>query len=383
MPTFADFTEEEQNKWFKNKEKMEAFKKDPVMSMQWLEGTGTVEGVRNWFIEHDKKLIEAAKEETKGQGKLEFDKVGGIVESNPTKVEYVPWYRTEALELIQKHPKYKGMIDVLTYEQVTLDDLLNELYHHPIGSPLYATIRNCIVEKLTEPKYDDYVIAFMSRMNLEYPTHKRRQDLEEFNDLEGIEKYPVEGTFTHDNNLTNTVYFSKELSFLEDDRFVIMPRKYLEHNPEFKQIVVAGYITDGKDIMLLHANSNKDNRIRDKYTMIQGHVDFGPRVYTEPQLGFLYDSMLREFTEEVDFKGPLTFETTPKYFINDKGHRVGLEHFGVIYEIRVPSVEDLKNSIKSGEEDKHSVVVIKNGTYSDFFDNFDDWTKKLFNELNK
>lgn len=27
MPTFADFTEEEQNKWFKNKEKMEAFKK--------------------------------------------------------------------------------------------------------------------------------------------------------------------------------------------------------------------------------------------------------------------------------------------------------------------------------------------------------------------
>lgn len=176
------------------------------------------------------------------------------------------------------------MIDVLTYEQVTLDDLLNELYHHPIGSPLYATIRNCIVEKLTEPKYDDYVIAFMSRMNLEYPTHKRRQDLEEFNDLEGIEKYPVEGTFTHDNNLTNTVYFSKELSFLEDDRFVIMPRKYLEHNPEFKQIVVAGYITDGKDIMLLHANSNKDNRIRDKYTMIQGHVDFGPRVYTEPQL---------------------------------------------------------------------------------------------------
>ena len=27
MPTFADFTEEEQNKWFKNKEKMEAFQR--------------------------------------------------------------------------------------------------------------------------------------------------------------------------------------------------------------------------------------------------------------------------------------------------------------------------------------------------------------------
>jgi len=264
---------------------------------------------------------------------------------------------------------------ISSFASMSLDELKVELYNYPINSDEHFVIREEITKKLTDPKYDEYVIAFKSRMNSWFHSDEFRLLLTELNDVDGIAAYP--------NEFSNQVYFSNTMSFPEDSRFTYMKRKHLEYNPEYKQLVVAAYITDGNRVILLDTNGSSENRIQNKYTMVQGHVDFGPEAYITSQLEFLSRNLEREFREEVKYDGELTFDITPKFLINDRKNHVGLEHFGVVFEFKVPDCTGLFYKLSSGEENKHNIKLLDFMMYDSFRHQLDDWSKLVLDRVSK
>jgi predicted NUDIX family phosphoesterase len=255
---------------------------------------------------------------------------------------------SEINEVIDELKKKAGL------EEITLEKLVEELYKHPIGSYDYQMIRLGIIDKLDKEKYDEYLIAFPSRMNKEYD--KINEKLEFFNSINGITR-AIQVTETE-----ATCIFSNELSFLDEpDTFIFERRRFLEFNPTFKQLVVGCYITDGRRIILLRTHKDGKTRIKDKYTLVQGHVSFDEYAYIMSQTNFLRENMRRELEEETnwgDFK--LTLPLYPKFLINDTKNFVGLEHFGVIYEIELKEdiFDKVAESLTTKEKDKHDVVVL-------------------------
>ena len=99
--------------------------------------------------------------------------------------------------------------------------------------------------------------------------------------------------------------------------------------------------------------------------------------------------MVREFEEEVDTKNlTLYFPNKPNFYINDNRNHIGLEHFGIIYEIRTEpdKFKYLCEALSSNEEEKHDVVVMPIHRFEknpDLFEKLDDWAKLVVYELSK
>lgn len=275
-------------------------------------------------------------------------------------------------------------------ENLTLEELTNKLYQFPIDSIEYQMIRLAIQTKLEGEKYDEYLIAFPSLMN-------KDKDLvidpviNSINGIKRIYREPISrpySVFIYDVREDISI-FSEEMTFLEDERFLYKQRRELEYNPKFKQLVVGCYVTDGDNIVLLQTKKNGKTRIEDRLTLIQGHVSFDSNAYVMSQLEFLRENMIREFEEEVDTKNlSLYFPIKPNFYINDNRNHIGLEHFGIIYEIRTEpnNFEYLSKSFSSNEEEKHSVIVLELRSLiqnQDLIYKLDDWAKLVVHELSK
>lgn len=260
----------------------------------------------------------------------------------------------------------------------TIDEAIQELYKHPIDSSDFRNIRQCIQSCLEGEKYNEYLIAFKSKMHRTYHPSRKFG----LNDVTGIKSIDILNYINQDNE-TFIQAFDDEDTFLSDRRFVTKKRRELEYNPEYKQLVVSAYITDGVNVILLHTGNNGQTRIEGKYTFIQGHVDFNEKAYIMSQNEFLLDSLKREFYEEVKLKDDsiIDWDIKPKYFINDNSNHIGIEHFGVIYEIRVDNARKVITRLESGEETKHNVELLDLRDYSMFRDNLDNWVQMVLDKL--
>jgi predicted NUDIX family phosphoesterase len=144
--------------------------------------------------------------------------------------------------------------------------------------------------------------------------------------------------------------------------------------------------------MLLETNDN--NRIKNRYTFIQGHVEFSPEIYLKSQIEYLRMSAIRELEEEIQV--PLDdqdkkrwalmlagFPQYPKYLINLRTSHIELEHFGLVYEMTVtPEVFDIfLGTLKSGEPEKHNITQIDLRDRSSYEGKLDNWVQAIVDQL--
>jgi predicted NUDIX family phosphoesterase len=113
--------------------------------------------------------------------------------------------------------------------------------------------------------------------------------------------------------------------------------------------------------------------------MIQGHVDFDKSCYLRSQFEFLHDNILRELKEEIDTTMYLEVPQYPKYYFSGNNTLSQLEHFGIVYEIKVPNVRIM--DIKSGEPDKHDIIYLKLSDLKKYENKLDDWSIVIINDI--
>lgn len=265
-------------------------------------------------------------------------------------------------------------------DNLSLEFLVESLYKYPVDSYEYNLLRRAIQDKLNEEKYNEHLIVFPSRMNKKFDENNEK--LKFFNSIKGI-SHAIQ--VKEDEAVCA---FSSQLTFLEEqETFMFEMRRFLEFNPVYKQLVVGCYITDGRRIILLHTHKNGKTRIKDKYTLIQGHVSFNEYAYIMTQTDFLRENMKRELEEETNWADfDIILPLYPKYLINDTKNFIGLEHFGVIYEIALDkeTFDKLAQSLTTKEKDKHDVVVLEiyDLRYkSDHYNQLDDWMRLIMDKI--
>lgn len=233
-------------------------------------------------------------------------------------------------------------------EVMNLDEMMVRLHNTPVDSRMHKDILGDIqIELMRDSKYDEFAVAFHSNLSLK-TTSSRVKKLREVTGIKHIE-----------NN--EDFIFSDTMTFPEDLRsFEIKQRHQLEFNLKYKQLVVGAYITNGKYLVML---KNKEGRLKDKLSMIQGHVSYNENCLLLSQRKFLLDNMMREIREEIicdevrweEIKNHIK----PRFFLSTKSEMISLEHFGIIYQIRLDYPDEIfKDLFMSGEPDKHDIEIV-------------------------
>ena len=255
-----------------------------------------------------------------------------------------------------------------------------ELRKHPIGTSLYVTVKHALEDKLKESdpeKYTKRVLCFGSH-HVAF--------------VEGLEKLPVL-QFQHtlqpgihelpwdvwnslpDNERPMMPIINEAFPFTMDGHIRAIPRFKAEYDLRYRQLIAVAYITDGEKVVVLQTNDN--NRIANRMTFIQGHVEFSSDIYFHTELEYLRLSVLREIEEEliISDKKSLTdaVPELPKFVVNRQENFADMEHYGVVYEVRVDSVDEFLSSVTSGEADKHSVTSISIEDLESHKEQLDDW----------
>lgn len=260
-----------------------------------------------------------------------------------------------------------------------LEALIDKLRNYPIGSGSYKEVKSSIQEKLLEldsEKYNKNIACFRSMMEW------TGNSLDNEAGVPSLLSYNIlcnaNGIFKIDWNSLDEYPTSPLLetkTFAEDINVKFLPRNEVEYNLLYKQIVVGALIRDNKNVLLLQTNEN--NRISNTMTMVQGHVEFSRDLFLMSELEFLQLSLIREIKEELLFEDKYTcrFEipSHPTFIINNNKNFSELEHFCLVYEIRVDNVLDLLSHVESGEPEKHQVTSIPLTELILYKDQLDDW----------
>jgi len=256
----------------------------------------------------------------------------------------------------------------------TLEELIDELYKHPFYTHNHMVVKDVIAERLKDkPDYDKYLVCFPSKFSPRSEQLHLEQDMHSIRGL--VEWDRVESLMEDEYSL---IPFSDLSTFIEDERFGYVERYMAEYDLGLKQLVVACYITDGKNVMLLDC---KQGRMAGNYTMVQGHVEYDPTIYFKSQLEFLRDNAFREFSEELKLSKEIIFPLTPKFLYNGEIQLVQLEHFGIIYEVRVENLNEYIHNITSGEPEKHTPVCISLKDTADLDGKIDNWASVVLKHL--
>lgn len=160
-------------------------------------------------------------------------------------------------------------------------------------------------------------------------------------------------------------------------------RSNLEYNGgEFKQLVVATILHNPirGEIALLKSITG---RLKDKFTMIQGHVEYNNGIECSSHLyrphvfnSIVNKNLRKEIEEEVGLL-PCDYESSMKAFIQTNDNKISSEHLGLLF---ITTVADRAwDDLKSTEPEKHECVIIKEDDISKIIlsDNSDTWLKKF------
>ena len=233
----------------------------------------------------------------------------------------------------------------------TLGELLNKvLDYYPMNSDEYTALIKYLRTKFKEYYQNEYVLAVSKKSAMPY--------------IEDMWFFDHFGYFDD--------YYKKTAAKEEYDKYNIlyMPRHYVEWNPEFIHIVVAGLIrtVDDKYVLL----KRKYGVFKDRYTMVQGHCSYGPatspkfmtaifegvpNISKDRMLDLLEMDLRRELDEEVgcwdctiDKENYMYIRPT---FITPK--LISYYHAGFLFNV-VTKMESSK--FISLEQDKNDVVIM-------------------------
>lgn len=259
----------------------------------------------------------------------------------------------------------KERLEEEEFIRVQYEEALVDLYNHPKGSEIYFQILDVIHEYQKNMlnhdgtvKYDEYVVCRLNPF-----TEIGAGSMEDFL-----------------NSFKRNDFIKTNSSFFANKDVKMIRRHMVENNPALIQYVVAGYITDGTDYILLQTKPNS-GRINDKITMIQGHVSFTPEMYTLTEDEFCRLSMERELKEELATSVKLTVSNDTKNTIFDHFNTIGLEHLGLVYEISTNglSVDEVFSNLRTNESSKHEPIIVrKKGLEELIHEKGDNWTKIFF-----
>jgi len=282
-------------------------------------------------------------------------------------------------------------------ENQTIEFLTTHLYDYPLKSDRFHSIKLRIEELLkTEDKYWERIICLPSKFNIKAINNNKNYGLyDEIIRVNSLVSLVHEHNgvtlqskkYDEDGNIVNGIFmnenkplFKNDKTFLDDEDFIILPRFEAEYNPLYKQLVVACYITDNKNILLLES---LNGRMKDKITMIQGHVGFTRSCYLKNQFTILRENLMREIKEELiiqeDFCLPIPL--LPTFTYNGYITLTENEHFGLLYEIKVPNINDILDKIQTGEPEKHKLVVLEIDDKLLNKPNLDTWVKLVIDNI--
>ena len=160
-------------------------------------------------------------------------------------------------------------------------------------------------------------------------------------------------------------------------------RNELEYNGDFvKQLVVGALVYDvyTECFILLKC---KGERLKDRLTLVQGHVSKSEKDTEKSRLGTIINRNLKkELSEELTLDVKDIVSTEPLYLIQSNDNKISSEHIGVIYLVKIDTM-NIENEIESGEPEKHDVEFISMYELSDLkvLDKLDTWARKVIMKL--
>jgi len=112
--------------------------------------------------------------------------------------------------------------------------------------------------------------------------------------------------------------------------FVFLPRKQLEQDSSYKQIIPYTIIVNPQKEIFLYQRfpTQREERLHNKYSIgIGGHIELVDFKRIEE---IITSAAIRELKEEINLKEPLQLKL--QGFINDDTNPVGQVHLGVVYQ---------------------------------------------------
>lgn len=239
--------------------------------------------------------------------------------------------------------------DVKTVNDLdTIDPLVEAIYKYKPGTPEFISNRHDIfIKNNLYDKYNEMVFYTKSKLRLE------------------ILKY------------NKGILASLGLS--------IGNRNNLEYNgDDKKQLVVASIVYDrATDSYYLLKSLN--GRLKDKFTMIQGHVGVPEEIFQISNMfnddEILLYNLKKELREEVNLR--FFHNIIPRYIISTNDNKISSEHMGVLYIVEIDSSYMDISNLKSGEPEKHELVKMSR---KEFFseenrNKMDTWLRKFIDKL--
>ena len=160
-------------------------------------------------------------------------------------------------------------------------------------------------------------------------------------------------------------------------------RNELEYNGDFvKQLVVGAVVYDeyNECFVLLKC---KGERLKDRLTLIQGHVSKSDKDTEKSRLQTIISRNLKkELSEELTLDPKDIKSIEPLYLIQTNDNKISSEHLGVIYLVKIDTGE-LDYEIESGEPEKHDVEWISMYELSNLkvLDRLDTWARKVIMKI--
>ena len=160
-------------------------------------------------------------------------------------------------------------------------------------------------------------------------------------------------------------------------------RNELEYNGDFvKQLVVGCVVYDiyNEEFILLKC---KGERLKDKLTLVQGHMAFDEKATPRTSLKTIMMRNLRkEISEELTLNPKDILEITPLYLIQTNDNKISSEHLGMISFVKIDTSK-LDYEVESGEPEKHDVEYLTMYELSDLkaLDRCDTWLRKVLMKI--
>ena len=160
-------------------------------------------------------------------------------------------------------------------------------------------------------------------------------------------------------------------------------RNELEYNGDFvKQLVVGCVVYDiyNEEFILLKC---KGERLKDKLTLVQGHMAFDEKATPRTSLKTIMMRNLRkEISEELTLDPKDILEITPLYLIQTNDNKISSEHLGMISFVKIDTSK-LDYEVESGEPEKHDVEYLTMYELSDLkaLDRCDTWLRKVLMKI--
>ena len=160
-------------------------------------------------------------------------------------------------------------------------------------------------------------------------------------------------------------------------------RNNLEYNGDsVKQLVVGGLVFDVSkgDFYVLKC---KGERLKDKLTLIQGHLGVPEFAMEETDLGEIIEyNMIKELSEEACLLPKDIMQIEMRYFIQSNDNKISSEHMGVISMVYIDSSK-MDYELVSGEPEKHDVVKLSFMDISNLevLDTMDTWLRKVIMKM--